>query len=418
MTEFGTDVALRAFDRPRANARRVFDDRSLAAKRHPGEVPALILALSAVVVVVAAVSIFAWAAGLGIICLLCLAAVITRLKTAQQLAQAAEITPTQFAHLYPVVAELRQRFTMPRTRVFVTQSPVINAVSSGLQEPFVIVLNSALLDALDAQELKSVLGHEMGHIKFGHTRLGVLLGGVDARGLSLPFPISLIAGLRDFIFLWWQRSTEMSADRAGIIACGRPSKAISAQVKLSVGPTLYQHVTFEDLALQAADLDTGVARVEGFLSQLGTSHPFLINRIRAMLDFVSQAPLAAAEDVVAAAPTARLLVRSATNGSAEHGSAGQVDAAAQADWQPAFVLNARPVVAGRSPSAEVRLPDRTVSRRHFEVGWQDGGYVIRDLGSNNGTFVNAQRIATATLHDGDVVRAGRIELVFKEGPAD
>lgn len=403
MTEFGTEVALRAFDRRGGNARRVFDDRSLASYRHRSETPALALALSTVVVIVGAACIFSWAAGLAIICLLCLTAAITRLRAAQQLARAAEITPTQFAHLYPVVAELRQRFAMPRTRVFVTQSPVINAVSSGLQEPYVIVLNSALVDALDTPELKSVLGHEMGHIKLGHTRLGVLLGGVDARGLSLPFPINVIAGVRDVIFLWWQRSTEMSADRVGIIACGRPSQAISAQVKLSVGPTLFQHVNLEDLADQVADLHTGVGRVEGFLSQLGASHPFLINRIRAMLDFVSESQPGADEHVLdAAMPTAgRLLARSAATG----------------PWER--VLDARPLVAGRSPSADLRLPDRTVSRRHFQVDWEVDGYVIRDLGSNNGTFVNSERVlAAARLHDGDVVRAGRIELLFKEGLAD
>jgi Zn-dependent protease with chaperone function len=401
--ESGTEIALRAFDRRLPHAQRALDDRLLASYRHPSERPGLLIALITVFAIIAAAWVLAWAAGLAIVGVLCLTAVITRLTAAQHLARAAEVTPTQFARLYPIVAELRRRFAMPRTRVFVAQSPMINAVSYGFQEPYVIVLNSALIDALDEQELKSVIGHEMGHIKYGHTRLGVLLGGVDARGLALPFPINLVVGLRDIVFLWWQRSTEMSADRVGIVACGRPSKAISAQVKLSVGPTLHQHVNLADLARQAADLQTGVGRAEGFLSQLGASHPFLVNRIQAMLDFISDVePIADHRQLSAAEPgrIARLVARSDGHGLEQ------------------YALDSGPLLAGRGSSARLRLHDRAVSRRHFEVAWDAGGYVIRDLGSNNGTFVNGRRVTSARLHDGDVVRAGFTELEFREEPPD
>ncbi|HET6316249.1 MAG TPA: M48 family metalloprotease [Chloroflexota bacterium] len=358
-------------------------------RRHPREAPGLALALLVVVVTVGAAWMISWAAGIVVVSLLVLTAAISRLRATQHLARAAEITPTQFAQLYPMVASVRERFAMPRTRVFVTQSPEINAVAYGFSEPYVIVLTSALLDALDQEELTSVVGHEMGHIKFGHTRLGVLLGGVDARGLALPFPLNGVAALRDLVFLWWQRSTEMTADRAGIIACGRPSKAISAQVKLSVGPTLHQHVNLNDLAQQAADLRSGVARVEGFVSQLGASHPFLIHRIEAMLDFVSRSEPTQPESSLQPA-MARLV--------------------APGHWE--HVLVADVVVVGRSSTADLRLHDRAASRRHFELRWIDGGYVLTDLGSSNGTFVNGQRVQSATLHDGDVIRVGTTELEF------
>lgn len=446
--EFGTQVALRAFARPALGARRGFDDRRLLAYRHPHERIGLAVAVVVIVAIVAAAWAWSWAAGLAIVAVLFLTAAITRLAAAQNLARAAEVTPTQFAHVYPMVAELRQRFRMPRTRVFVIQSPVIDAVSLGFQEPYVIVLNSALVDALDAQELKSVLGHEMGHIKFGHTRLGVLLGGVDARNLALPFPINLVASLRDLIFLWWQRSTEMSADRAGIVACRRPSKAISAQVKLSVGPTLHQHVNLEDLAHQADDLHSGVRRVEGFLSQLGASHPFLINRIQAMLDFVAESgpgtletsataavetaatefatETAAVEPAVEAAgePLAEPVAKPVAERRVKSVAEPLVKSAApvarlverrggRVTWEHA--LDGRRLVAGRSPSADVRLRDRAVSRRHFEIGWADGVYVIDDLGSSNGTFVDGQRITSAPLRDGSIIRVGFTELEFRAG---
>ncbi|MGI9149170.1 MAG: M48 family metalloprotease [Chloroflexota bacterium] len=394
--EFGTDAAMRAFARQPTRSGAVFDDRLLATYRHPRERLGLSLGVALLLVTVGGASLFSWVAGVAAVSVLLLTALITRLTAAQQLAHAAEVTPTQFAHLYPMVRELRDRFSMPRTRVFVAQSPLINAVSLGFRAPYVIVLNSALVDALDRQELKSVLGHEMGHIKFGHTRLGLLLGGMDARDVVLPFPINLVARLRDVIFLWWERCTEMTADRAGIIACGRPSKAISAQVKVSVGPTLLEHVNFDDLARQAADLQTGLGRIESVLSQLGASHPYLINRIGAMLEFVSMAQTDGADllDHPALPRRARLVARS-----------GHSDARA-------YTLDGRRLVAGRSPSADVQVNDRAASRRHFEIVWEEPDYVVRDLGSHNGTFLNGERIASANLRDGDTVRLGCTELAF------
>jgi Zn-dependent protease with chaperone function len=206
---------------------------------------------------------------------------------ARHIAHAGEITPTQFAHLHSTVEELRQRFELPRTRVFIVQSPIINAYAFGFKEPYLLVLHSALVDAMDAVELKSVLGHEMAHIKFGHTRRGILLGGLMADGgFALPFPLSLVGNVRDLIFLWWERNQEMTADRAGIVATGQMGKSVTALVKLAVGPTLYQYVTMEDLARQAVDLRSGWWRLWGFFSQIQVSHPYLVNRILAMIDFV------------------------------------------------------------------------------------------------------------------------------------
>jgi Zn-dependent protease with chaperone function len=396
VVDLPTQLALRAFGRAAESGGREFDDRRLMTYRHPHESLGLVFAVVVVVLTIGGAWILSWAAGLAIVSVLLLTAMISRLTAAQQLARAAEVTPTQFAQLYPAVAELRQRFAMPHTRVFVTQSPQVNAAAIGWNEPYVVVLNSALVEALDDQELKSVLGHEMGHIKFGHTRLGVLLGGAEARGWNLPFPINVVAALRDLVCLWWQRSTEMTADRAGIVACGRPSKAISAQIKLSVGPGLHQHVNLYDLARQAADLQTGVARVEGFMSQLGATHPFLVSRIDGMLDFVGEPGGAASEEESPATghARARLVARGPTH-TTEH------------------VLDGRSVIAGRSPSADLRLHDRTASRRHFELSLVDGDYVLRDISSSNGTFVNDQRVRWARLQNGDIIRAGLTELQFE-----
>jgi serine/threonine-protein kinase len=70
------------------------------------------------------------------------------------------------------------------------------------------------------------------------------------------------------------------------------------------------------------------------------------------------------------------------------------------------------LLAGRSRHAHVQLPvaDRYCSRLHFLVELSPPACRLVDLGSNNGTFVNGQRVPRADLSDGDLVRAGQTTL--------
>jgi pSer/pThr/pTyr-binding forkhead associated (FHA) protein len=75
-----------------------------------------------------------------------------------------------------------------------------------------------------------------------------------------------------------------------------------------------------------------------------------------------------------------------------------------------------PVVIGRSPECDVVVRDVLLSRRHLRVEPLGERWVITDLGSKNGTFVDNQRIDKHVLNDADVVRAGRTRIIFKSGP--
>jgi hypothetical protein len=67
---------------------------------------------------------------------------------------------------------------------------------------------------------------------------------------------------------------------------------------------------------------------------------------------------------------------------------------------------------GRSPDCHVFLDDVTVSRRHAEIVHEHDDYVIRDLGSLNGTFVNRRRIESAVLAADDEVQIGKYRMTF------
>jgi pSer/pThr/pTyr-binding forkhead associated (FHA) protein len=70
---------------------------------------------------------------------------------------------------------------------------------------------------------------------------------------------------------------------------------------------------------------------------------------------------------------------------------------------------------GRHPDSAICLDDVTVSRRHAQVSLDNGRYVVRDLGSLNGTYVNQMRIDELALEQGDELQIGKYRMVFFNG---
>jgi hypothetical protein len=75
------------------------------------------------------------------------------------------------------------------------------------------------------------------------------------------------------------------------------------------------------------------------------------------------------------------------------------------------------VTLGRHPESAIFLDDVTVSRRHAEISYTGGRYLIRDVGSLNGTYVNRTRVEQAWLDSDDELQIGKFKLVFV-APAD
>jgi pSer/pThr/pTyr-binding forkhead associated (FHA) protein len=82
-----------------------------------------------------------------------------------------------------------------------------------------------------------------------------------------------------------------------------------------------------------------------------------------------------------------------------------------------FLLDADKTTAGRRPDSDIFLDDVTVSRKHAEFLRRPGGvFVVRDVGSLNGTYVQRDRIDEAVLRDGDEVQIGKYRMVFHPSP--
>jgi Zn-dependent protease with chaperone function len=193
---------------------------------------------------------------------------------------AVQVSEIQFPELKALVEECRDYVHISAdTQIFVSYDPLMNAFAIGFGRPYNIVIHSALLEALDRDELKFVIGHEMGHIKFKHTVLLILIGQLGKQTYYVP----IIGALIQLIFLFWSRAGELTADRAGLIACGRLDKAISAHVKLMAGSGAGRQVNLTALAQQASE-------ARGFLGMLNEvigSHPLGTTRIQRLVDFAA-----------------------------------------------------------------------------------------------------------------------------------
>lgn len=81
-----------------------------------------------------------------------------------------------------------------------------------------------------------------------------------------------------------------------------------------------------------------------------------------------------------------------------------------------FLLDTDVTTAGRHPESDIFLDDVTVSRRHAEFVREGDHFLVRDVGSLNGTYLDRERIESAGLAGGDEVQIGKYRLVFLVGP--
>jgi Zn-dependent protease with chaperone function len=90
-------------------------------------------------------------------------------------------------------------------------------------------------------------------------------------------------------FLWWNRTCEYSADRAGLLACGKPEKAISALVKLAAGPEADTEI---ELAQAYRQIDAEDDTLLGSFNDVLATHPLLIRRIQQIRKYAGSAEYA------------------------------------------------------------------------------------------------------------------------------
>jgi Zn-dependent protease with chaperone function len=249
---------------------KIFDT---TAYRYPNE--QMILALSVVLVLlVIAISATVTLCGSAIFVTIMvgLAYQANRYNHQVLMQHAIPITPKRSLPLHALVSACEVRLQPGAVEVYVTSVDQLNAYTFGLSTPKVVVLFSPLFTIMDEEELMFIIGHEMGHVRLGHTWLNTLVGGMA--GIPSPFSAALML---IFAFRWWNRSCEFSADRAGLLACGSLEKAISGLVKLAAGPQAADSRVYQE-ALRRIEAEDDAP--DSWIAEAISTHPMLVRRIQ------------------------------------------------------------------------------------------------------------------------------------------
>lgn len=206
-----------------------------------------------------------------------------RMLRVQLLGSAVRVNQRQFPKVFALYTEAARVLDVTELpELYVQNSPWPNAMTIGVDSPK-IVLNSRLLDLLDEEELRFTLGHELGHALSGHALYRTLLDYLLTLGTTLaggiPFGIwglrAITAGLSE-----WSRKSELSCDRAGLLACQDVQAAHRMQMKLASGGHLadLDLTEFLDQAREyeaTSDLRDSVIKLMLLERQ---SHPFMVVR--------------------------------------------------------------------------------------------------------------------------------------------
>ncbi|MCP3956473.1 MAG: M48 family metalloprotease [bacterium] len=214
--------------------------------------------------------------------LMVLGIVFVKIQQGQILGNSVQVTRTQLSEIHALAEEAAQRLGIEQPpQLFVQQDPSLNAYAMGIFGRKTIVLHSALIEALDEDELQAVIAHEMAHVHLGHTTWGTLIG--QPAGIGLP----ILSDVLQFFFKGWSRKAEYSADRGALIGSRSLGGPIRSLGKLCVGKELFDQLDFDGLSEQKGDVDSdGVSR----LSEALLTHPYIVNRIDALRRFADENP--------------------------------------------------------------------------------------------------------------------------------
>ena len=174
--------------------------------------------------------------------------------------------------------------------LYVTQTPMVNALTVGARNPVVIVASS-LVGSYQPVEVGAVLAHEAGHVLSEHYTYTTALM-IISQVVQGALPRSLLAGLPIralyLALLEWSRMAELSSDRAAALVLGDPLPVCQMLMRMAGGALEGMNLdAFIRQATEYEDEDDLYARHTRFRVELVRGHPFAVRRVRQLVRWVS-----------------------------------------------------------------------------------------------------------------------------------
>lgn len=171
--------------------------------------------------------------------------------------------------------------------LYVSQTPLVNAGAIGFDKPF-IVLNTSTIEILHRDQVEAVIAHEVAHIMSGHavyrTMLAILMQLAQTR-----YPLAGIA-VRPVLYglLEWSRRSELSCDRAALLATQDPEVVMGALMRIA-GGSRGEDLDLDAFIAQSDEYRDGKDTIAGIykvLAALGSTHPFAVVRVAELRDWI------------------------------------------------------------------------------------------------------------------------------------
>jgi Zn-dependent protease with chaperone function len=199
------------------------------------------------------------------------------------LANAVQVNPVQRPKLDALLTDVCTTMDWPkRPELYVTQSPSVQAYAIGYEDPF-IVMTSGSLELLESDnERRFLLAHELGHIMSDHMTLRTIAMVILSVGSIALMPIGLALLPFQLGLLEWHRKSELSSDRAALLAIQDKIVAQTTFMRLAGGRDYGDTTSVEAFMVQAATYETSGDTWDKILKVFNTAfrdHPF--NTVRA-----------------------------------------------------------------------------------------------------------------------------------------
>jgi Zn-dependent protease with chaperone function len=196
----------------------------------------------------------------------------------------------QYPRIHRLFAEAGTALDVPELpELYVAFNRGLNGQCIGMARPFIAVTSGAV-ELLDDDELRCLLGHELGHLLSGHaiyrTMMNILVG-LSKNLAWLPLGGIALRAVVVALFEWW-RKAELSADRAGLLASQDPPAALRLNMKLAGGGDLSEVDTTAFLE-QATEYDRGGDLRDSLLKIMmfwDLSHPLPVARAAELRNWV------------------------------------------------------------------------------------------------------------------------------------
>lgn len=229
--------------------------------------------------------------GLGIVGNFITKHTIERIYTVQHTGSNLKVTKDSYPRIYEYLEYACRILDIKRIPdLYLQWGYNINACTVGSENP-IVILDSGLIDLCDDDEIMFVIGHELGHIKSNHMLYHMMAQVLNICIDSIPFGTIAAAPLQ-FALFYWNRMSEFTADRAGLLCCQNKDAAVRAFMKMAGMPIKHfsemNYQCFIQQATEFKQLDyNAMNKAIKLISIADESHPWTVMRASELLNWMN-----------------------------------------------------------------------------------------------------------------------------------